>query len=181
MTGTLIASPCAPNAAYYAVNGVGTVEGRSKHLVKVFRGPDGEFLDSVGSGRSLESGGMGLMIDPLGKVLSVSLDRGKHWTLLDLPSLRMHAVLESELGCVGPGVRRWGRREYLSSNQQALAIFDEGEPQQPLVRIGLERGPISYHFAPDGQSIVWCNSDGTVSVCDLKAVNQRLSEFGLGW
>ena len=83
--------------------------------------------------------------------------------------------------CLGPGASRWGALQLLSSDQPAFAIFGESEPERPLVRIGLERGQVSFRFTPDGQSVVWCNQDGTVSVCDLKAVNQRLSEVGLGW
>jgi hypothetical protein len=71
--------------------------------------------------------------------------------------------------------------QYLSSGQPTLALVDESQPDRPLVRILLERGPVSFRFTPDGQSVVWCNSDGTVSVCDLKVVNQRLTEVHLGW
>jgi hypothetical protein len=34
-------------------------------------------------------------------------------------------------------------------------------------------------FGRDGNRIIWGNVDGTVTVCDLPAVNQRLAEFGL--
>jgi hypothetical protein len=69
----------------------------------------------------------------------------------------------------------------LSPGQLALALLDEKQPDQPFVRILLERGAVSFRFTPDGQSVVWCNEDGTVSVCDLKAVDQRLTEIHLGW
>ncbi len=34
----------APNGDYYVIEGVGTVEGRPRRLVKVFQGPEGELL-----------------------------------------------------------------------------------------------------------------------------------------
>jgi hypothetical protein len=171
----------APDAAYFVVEGIGTVAGRPKLLVQVFRGPDGALLDSVNTRIPLDSGGTVLPSDPRGRVFGVPLGQDGRFTLLELPSLKTRTVTEPGLYCIGPGGTRWGVFQDLSPGQPALALFDESQPDRPLVRILMERGPVSFRFTPDGQSVVWCNSDGTVSVCDLKVVNQRLTAVDLVW
>ena len=48
-------------------------------------------------------------------------------------------------------------------------------PNQPAPAIDTDR------FTPDGRILVWGNENGTVNVCDMENVRERLSEVGLGW
>jgi len=36
-------------------------------------------------------------------------------------------------------------------------------------------------FSPDGRQLIWGNSEGSVSSCDLDEVQRRLAEVDLGW
>ena len=121
----------APNGDYYVIEGVGTVEGRPRRLVKVFQGPEGELLGSVSTRLLPGSGSSTALIDPTGKVLGLTLDPGR-WTLLDLPSLRSRAVTELNLCCLGLGASRWVAYEQLSSGQQVLGLDSAGETDSPL-------------------------------------------------
>jgi serine/threonine protein kinase/WD40 repeat protein len=170
----------APNSSYCLVQGVGTVNGRPRQLVSVFDGQRGELLGAIDTRRPLHFFS-GAVFDPAGEVLGLSLEPSGSVTLLELPSLRTRTVTEPEpdFRCLGPGGSRRGVIHYLWPDQPALAILDQSQPEQAVVRILLEAGPV--RFTPDGQTVVWCNRDGTLSVCDLKAANRRLTELGMGW
>jgi serine/threonine protein kinase/WD40 repeat protein len=171
-----------PDASYYVVDGSGTVEGRPKRLVNVFQGPGGKLLDSVSSRLPANSGTCATVFDPTGKVISLVLDPDNRATVLEVPSLRtLTTIVEPGFQCLGPGATRWCARRTLSSGQPTMALVDERHPEQPYVQILLERQGQFSRFTPDGQSVVWCNQDGTVSVCDLTLVNRRLTELGMGW
>jgi WD40 repeat protein len=53
-----------------------------------------------------------------------------------------------------------------------LACVQPSEPRPSSVR---------EVFNSDGRFLAWGNEDGTVSVCDLQEMRQRLGALKLGW
>lgn len=52
----------------------------------------------------------------------------------------------------------------------------------PLIDLGIDLASGGeFAFSPDGSMVAWGSHDGTVFVCRLEEVRQRLAEIGLGW
>ena len=56
--------------------------------------------------------------------------------------------------------------------------------KEPLVTLGLDfrSSWIAFPtFSTDGSLLAWGDDNGTVYVCHIENVRQRLAEIGLGW
>jgi serine/threonine protein kinase len=171
----------AADAAYFVVEGLGTVKGRKQLHLRAYQGSDGKLVHAVSTDRPPHFDGSHMIGDPQGRVFGLPSLTDRHHALLELPSRKMRIMAEPELCCLGPGGSRWAVFQHLSPDQPVLAVYNDDQLDKPLVRILLERLPTRFRFTPDGQSVIWCNSDGSVSVADLPAMNRRLTEVGLGW
>lgn len=61
------------------------------------------------------------------------------------------------------------------------ALHRRGD-KAPLLVLGIDTVVSSLLvFDRQGQRIAWCNSHGTVTVCDLERIRSRLKEVGLDW
>jgi hypothetical protein len=52
----------------------------------------------------------------------------------------------------------------------------------PLVTLGIDVVASNFvQFDPRGTQLAWGNADGTVTVCNLEEIRDRLSRAGLQW
>jgi WD40 repeat protein len=71
---------------------------------------------------------------------------------------------------------------HAGSEEQWCDLYDIGTSRR-LVRLELPSLPSDYecNFSPDGRYAAWANQDGTVSVCNLKQINEQLKQVNAGW
>jgi hypothetical protein len=61
-------------------------------------------------------------------------------------------------------------------------VLVRGDDEALLVAFGSSSmSSLVCPFSADGSHLAWGNVDGTVTVCDIQRVRQRLAEVGLGW
>jgi WD40 repeat protein len=168
-----------PDGKYFAVEGVGGPEGGARS-VNAYDASTGLRLWSFASRKSL---GVGAWIgfDPTGKVLSVK-EYG-NTILLEMPKGTTLGVLDQAPRSHGPGARRWLEVADDLAGQSALYTVHEQGRKPPLRQVVINSTTLSVvtQFSPDGRHLIWGNSEGSVSVCDLDEVKHRLDKVDLGW
>jgi WD40 repeat protein len=83
---------------------------------------------------------------------------------------------------LGPGGERLlGEGPHRTSLYPGFTLV-RGSDGAALVVLGIDSSSTRVpSFDPSGRFAVWGHTDGTVRLCDLEEVRQRLSELGLGW
>jgi hypothetical protein len=99
--------------------------------------------------------------------------------VLEMPSGRTVRTLPIPATALGPGGEYWG--DFGTRDFHGFALH-KGRSASPLVTLGVDTKSRAWAlFSRDGNRLVWGNTDGSVMVCDLPAVNRRLAEFKLDW
>jgi len=168
------------DAHCFVVEGTSTPTQPRSYRIKCFDGLTGKELWA--SPRPHDHQLQCVLLDPAGRVAAfryykslsntvVDTTTGLGWKELDMDPSALH--LEPWLYAVnnftGDGSAR------------GISVFD-GHRSTPLVTLGMETatlGPVTFDLA--GTQLAWGNPDGTVTVCDLKRIHDRLSEAGLEW
>jgi hypothetical protein len=125
----------------------------------------------------------GFVFDPTGRILLFSDDDYSPGYLVAMPT---RAVLGRHKGalCLSPGAQRWleGHRATTADRGLFYSLHEQGR-DAPLLLVAINSSTFSVvtEFSPDGRHVVWGNSDGSVSVCDLDEVKRRLEKVDLGW
>ena len=58
----------------------------------------------------------------------------------------------------------------------------QGHEPNSGVTLGIDGGSaVNPQFDRAGNQLAWGNTDGTVTVCDLKEIRERLGSVGLAW
>jgi WD40 repeat protein len=125
-----------------------------------------------------------LALDPSGQLLAVRTDNRPHvGSLAEVASGRLLGDIEPYPVCLGPAACDLvccGAGD-LPGEEHGYGLFRRGGASAQLV-LGMDT--IS-SFRPilsrDGSLLAWSNADGTVSVCDLPQLRERLSGAGLEW
>jgi WD40 repeat protein/predicted Ser/Thr protein kinase len=125
-----------------------------------------------------------LVLDPNARLLLTNRSAGSdQFELLDLASGRVVERLGSAPHHLGPGAsyRVWYRDLASTKLVQGLALMRPGQ-ERPAVTLGPEATQaFTLTISPDGEHWAWGNAGGTVTLADLRRINQRLSQVGLGW
>jgi len=118
-----------------------------------------------------------LRLDSTGKMLAYTPADGDQTTLVEIPSGRVLGVLPSGPIALGPGGSYW-----VSSLPPPGMTLVRRQDARPLFAIGIE-GEVAgdQAFSPDGTRWACGHADGSVTVCDIPAVQRRLADLGLGW
>jgi serine/threonine protein kinase/WD40 repeat protein len=168
----------AGNGSVFAVDGLGTDQGKIRRMFKVYGCQGGKQL------RSLPTGLMNhrpawFFFDPSSKILAAQLTDGNALaTLFSLPGLEYRGVTEASIGCLSPDAR-WSMN--VGPDQTpSIALYDTATGL-PLMRILQDIPARRYNFSPDGRHAIIGRQDGTVSVLDLVEINRQLTKLGLGW
>ena len=169
-----------PDGKYFVVEGVGGPKGDTRS-VNAYDAPTGAKLWSFPSRKKPDNPAW-FRFDPTGKILS--LHDHDHTILLEMPTRAVLGGLDETVRCLSPGARRWLRVAQLDTADRSLvcSIHERGR-KLPLLQVALNSRdfPVLTQFSPDGRHVVWSNTAGSVSVCDLDEVQRRLAEIALGW
>jgi WD40 repeat protein len=148
-------------------------------LIKAFDGFAGNTLWSfslTGTGGSgdvtVEAAGEYVAFQPADTFESVLLNLETRTTVKSLPF---------QPPAIGPGAGLCAVRGRPGSPEKGCTLFDD-PTKPPLIWLGIDGDPaIDLKFDASGNLLAWGNEDGTVTVCDLKEINARLSQAGLAW
>jgi hypothetical protein len=102
--------------------------------------------------------------------------------LLELPSGNKIATVDEDLFWGPTPQGYWlGLTEFATGQLSRVALYrhDHGH----LLASFELNSPILWDLASDreGRLLIWGNSDGTVTVCDLAEIHRRLAAVGLAW
>jgi hypothetical protein len=138
-----------------------------------------------------------LRLDASGKALAFRpSSQVNPFTVLRIPSGAFVTQLGEDLDLLGPvnePAFRWlgiSSRNVPGEEHVQVGLF-ESDRNEPLLRLFLftpwSVGPgrtmsgTTKGFSRDGHFVVWGNTDGTVTVLDLRKVQGALSRYDLGW
>jgi WD40 repeat protein len=165
------------DGSYFAVDGVGTDQGKPRRRFRVYHAATGKLLISLPTSRRLNAPG-GIYFDPTGKVLMALLENNEH-VLFNLPRMEYRGVASGSLGPLGPEARQ---SINVFGHASILALFN-GTTESPIMQLvqDSEVKRDSLNFSTDGRHAIVGHQDGTVSVLDLPQINRQLTKLNLGW
>jgi hypothetical protein len=149
--------------------------------VKAFDGFTGKFLWSL---RSSKTNGSGVVTDATGKFVTFQTADWTgdfaHTALVEASSGRVIKTLAWQPAAVGPrGLYAVCASPSIHDRGYSLITETKGTP---LVTLGIDGDQVvGAAFDPAGNQLAWGNSDGSVTVCDLKEIHERLGQVGLAW
>jgi WD40 repeat protein len=174
-----------PDASHFAIEGISTGTGQAVRSVCIYDGPTGKQVESPPTARSPGDPWKLLEFDPKGTRLAVSLDpSSESLSLYDVPSLKLVGTIpDLGLDCLNTGGTRWiDQLAPTADSPESLLLKAQGSPTPSLLlRIVLDVHRTTGQFSPDGNQVIWGSQDGSITVCDLKKVRERLTGIGLGW
>jgi WD40 repeat protein len=178
----LLDAAAAPDGATFLIEGIHQSRTGLRRSIRAYDAATGKERWSVPSTRTPHTAA--LRLDPTGRLLAART--GNHRTrarLLDVTSGQRLGSLDPCPVCLGPGASQWALSFAADGVEEApgFALRARGEEAPGLV---LGRGasrscpPV---FERTGRLLAWCNADGTVCVCHLPRLRERLARVGLGW
>jgi WD40 repeat protein len=176
-----------PDGSYFLVLGrIGQLP-EVRWMIKAFDGLTGRELWSIQIGEVRPDPAevpADPAIDPTGTFARVFVgpkDRF-HPLLLEMPSGKLIAQLvDGDWPTLSPHAK------YLLRGKDALPGSSYGfslirrEDDASLLTVDTPNRSGHYLFSKSGAHLAWGNKDGTVTVCDLKELNRRLTPLGFGW
>lgn len=147
--------------------------------VKCFNSSTGEDLWTVLSTRT--NGSYGMPVDATGRFLVLQTNTSPTSLLVEMSSgtiTQSLPWLPSALGRAAgifaiAGLPPYRDRGYSLLNHVAGT---------PLITLGIDTTVSNFtQFNSDGTQLAWGNTDGTVTVCNLREVHDRLKKGGLQW
>jgi WD40 repeat protein len=180
--GHLLDALVTPDGGLFVAEGTYRGPHSQCRAVHAYDGLTGARRWSIPSTRTELSGTLAL--DPAGLLLALRTDnREREGSLAEVASGRVLGDIDPHPVCLGPaasGLVRCGAGDRPGEGR-GYALFRRGDASARLV-LGMETAPA---FRPvlsrDGRLLAWSNADGTVSVCDLPQLRERLSGAGLEW
>jgi eukaryotic-like serine/threonine-protein kinase len=162
----------------FVVEGLGGRSGDHR-MIKAFTGRTGKELWALDSNRTANSST--LVVDPAGQSVALQTEDTYSAKLVELTT---GATLDQLP--FPPSAFVWQPRLYVQSG--ISPIHDQGfsflvqTNAMPLVTLGIDgAAPTALSFDPTARRVAWGNTDGSVSVCDLKQIRDALSGVGLQW
>lgn len=146
-------------------------------MIKSFDGLTGKELWTIPLTRNYESGV--LVADATGNLVAYRRDKSTKAALVELAS---GAVLKT-LDFVPTAMRHEPRLHAVGGYRsgQGVSLFDDTSVT-PLITLGIDGVASNFvEFDPRGTQLAWGNADGTVTVCNLEEIRDRLSRSGLQW
>jgi hypothetical protein len=159
------------------------VEGRNlsgdpPHSIKCFDAFTGATLWTVPSTRN--NGSAGMVVDPTGRFVAFQADNSHTAALMDLASgMRIKTLPWFPVG-IGPATNFYAAN-LPSYHDRGCSLFG-GSPEIPFVTLGIDAAnPFFVQPGGDGTRLIWGNTDGTITVCNLREIHDRLRSVGLQW
>jgi len=172
-----------PDGRIFAVEGINHSSGKSSRLINAYEGSTGKRFWSNTTRRPLVNVAA-LRLDPSGKFLAFRAEDSYVGTLIEISSGRFLRTIDPIPHCLGPGSRFWLSPTAGSKDESpGFSLFEQGHDHYRF-KFGFDAfpaSPLSFQFSTDGSHLTWGNTDGSVSVCNLKEIQRRLSDVKLGW
>jgi WD40 repeat protein len=158
---------------------VGRAAGAEEHVVRAYDGNTGavRWQDTTGLRGSYDD----VQLDPEGRFLKA----GSPGTAVLRNPATGNVVATYAVGCVlGPSARFSLRANAGVTSLQNHAGFALCVPAggDPVIGLAIDAHTAgSPECSRDGRYIAWGNANGSVTICDLRRIEARLREIGLGW
>jgi serine/threonine protein kinase/WD40 repeat protein len=166
----------------FLAEGISQGANGQQRFIKAYDGLTGNECWSLSSTRTELSATM--VLEPAGRLLAVRTDnRADEGSLVEVASGQVLGGLKPfplSLGIDAHDIIQFGGSDQ-GSERRGYALFQRGE-SSPWILLGIET-TVSFRplFGPDGETLIWSNTDGTVSVCHLSQLRERLAAVGLEW
>jgi WD40 repeat protein len=124
-----------------------------------------------------------LILDAANSRVAASIDNSGRMKLLDLSTGAPLGQFDKPPLALSPGAEYWlvSAANDASDSSRGFALFHHGS-DVPVIVLGIDRSistcPV---FSRDGKSLAWANDDGTVSLCALEELKERLGRAHLDW
>ncbi len=164
-----------PDGSYIVAAGLGGPDGKHR-TVRIYDGTTGKEVGTLPLDRTKFE--PFLRLDATGKILAYAPADRDQATLVDVPSRKVRGVLPNGPWSLGPGANYWVSSGPAYPAGLTLVRRQDGKP---LFRFGIDSGVNAGPFSADGTRLAWDHADGSVTVCDIPAVQRQLAAIGLGW
>jgi WD40 repeat protein len=171
----------APDGRFFVVEGDHEGTDGNRRMILALDGHTGQVLWSRGLTKRARYGV--LATDPTGAILTFHPDDDQGAMLVEMPWGQPLRTCRRMPACVGPEAALWIQSNPASPSGRNCGYSLLRGDQSRLVNLGIDFQPqlgVST-FNRDGSRLAWGNPDGTVIVCDMKEIQRRLTEVGLGW
>ena len=120
--------------------------------------------------------------DPTGKYLALSLDNTDQPVLFKIPEHKQVCRLDRLPCALSPDGRYSAANALSAADQPSLSPYDT-RTNRLLIRFEMDAKSQAgaAAFSDDGRLLAWDGGDGTVRLCELNQVRQRLKTLGLDW
>lgn len=105
----------------------------------------------------------------------------RDYTLFDPDSGASRGHYPIQPQALAPGAAYWAQARVAPGGEGTGLVLYPGGSVDRAFALGLDTATGPPAFSPDGRLLAWPNRDGTVSVCDLAALGERLRAISLGW
>jgi WD40 repeat protein len=170
-----------PDGTSFVAEGTCITPGGPARAIKCLDSANGNERWSISSKRTALVSD--LVLDSAGERVAVRADNRPAGTLLDASSGEPRETVEPFPIAMSAGGAFWAAATPNDGPERSygFAVYRRGE-KAPFVTLGIDRAaaapPI---FSPDGKRLAWPNDDGTVSICDLEKLRQKLAQARLEW
>jgi WD40 repeat protein len=177
-----------PDGSYFLVLGqIGQLP-EVRWMIKAFDGLTGRELWSIQIGEVPPDPAevpADPAIDPTGTFARVFVGPKNrfHPLLLEMPSGKLIAqLLDGDWPTLSPHAKYLlrGKDTHLPGSSYGFSLIRR-EDDASLLTVETSNRSGHYLFSKSGAHLAWGNKDGTVTVCDLKELNRRLTPLGFGW
>jgi serine/threonine protein kinase/WD40 repeat protein len=171
------------DGSYFAVDGWGGSPKVRTRKIKAFDGPTGKEIFSIDSAWDRESG-RGVQVDPTGRYLTIMVGQtttDKNIMLqVGMPAGKVLGPIEDFSKSLHPKSRYWFGLSQMFPQALTLVRRDD---ERVLVSLRIDsKGDLpSQQFNANETHLAWGTAEGTVFVCELGQVQQRLAALRLGW
>ncbi len=164
---------------YFVVEGIQTDGAVGRVLIKAFDNFTGKELWSIPSSRKNGSGSF--VADGAGRFIVLQTNNTPSAAQVEIASgivvkelPWMPCAIHTETGfTMAPG-------HPLIHERGCSLFFDK--MKTPAVTLGIDQPAVnSASFDPTGNLLIWGNTDGTLTVCNLKEINKHLASVSLQW
>jgi hypothetical protein len=144
---------------------------KQERLAKVFDSATGKEVLSLADGN--------VLLDATGTLMAYQQNGATDHALVEIASGKVVGSIEPFPTALGPGGEFLG---VMAGTEFGMNLHRNGN-KTPLVTLGMDNRCSAgrWVFSRDGSRLAWGNRDGTVTVCDLAEVKNRLDSVGLGW
>jgi serine/threonine protein kinase/WD40 repeat protein len=169
--------------SYFAVDGLGGKPGAWSRKIKAFDGLTGKEIFSIDSAWERDSW-RGVNIDPTGRYLTIRVgETPAHEDIMlqiEMPTGKVLGPIDDIRKSMHPKSRYWFRPNEMFPEALTLVRRDD---EKVLVSLKIDsKGDFpSEQFNANETHLAWGTAEGTVFVCDIGEVQQRLAALGLGW